>query len=138
MSRYLVFALFLLFSCNNAPSKAIVKPVDLIPEVQMVQIIADVHLLEAALNVRSPQVNQPRMPLTLEIRRDTAITPIIADPNAKLPLDWYNIFKKYNVTKKQYETSMKWYASQPEVLNGIYDEVVTELTKRQLQEKSGK
>jgi hypothetical protein len=135
MSRFALIALFFLFACNQPKPDAIEKPDDLIPEEKMVQIMADVHLLEAALNVRSPQVAHPPGPLTLEGKRDTILHAIANDPNAKPAIEWYDIFQKHGVTKKQYESSIAWYGSQPEKLNALYDEVITELTKRQLQER---
>jgi hypothetical protein len=135
MSRFALIALFFLFACNQPKTDAVEKPDDLIPEEKMVQIMADVHLLEAALNVRTPQVTRPHGPLTLEGPRDSILHTVVNDPAAKPPIEWYDIFKRHGVTKKQYETSMAWYGSQPEKLNTLYDEVITELTKRQLQER---
>lgn len=137
MSRFAIIALFLLFSCNNQPEKAAVeKPGDLIPEDKMVQVLAEVHLLEGALDTRTPEVTrQAHGPITLEMPKDTLIRQVTIDPNAAPPIGWYDIFKKYDVTKKQYMASMKWYCSRPEELNDIYDKVITELTTRQLKEK---
>jgi hypothetical protein len=137
MSRFVIVALLLLFSCNQPQVETIKKPDDLIPEEKMVQVLADVHLLEAALNVRSPQVMRPSGPLpkTLELPRDTVIRAMVVDPNAPPPIGWYDVFKKHGVTKAQYESSMSWYSANPETLNHLYDEVITELTTRQLKEK---
>ncbi|MDQ3112412.1 MAG: DUF4296 domain-containing protein [Bacteroidota bacterium] len=134
MPRFLIVALLFLFSCSQPEPEAVKKPDDLIPEEQMVQVIADVHLLEAALNVRTPQVVRPAgpFPKTLEVPRDTLIKAVIVDPNAPPPIGWYDIFKKHGITKERYETSMAWYSAQPEKLNSLYDKVITELTTRQL------
>lgn len=135
MPKFALLALFFLFACNEAPVDAVPKPDDLIPEEKMVQVLVDVHLLEAALNVRTPQVSRPHRPITLELPKDTVIRAVIADPNAPPPIAWYDIFKKHGVTKSQYEASMKWYSSQPEKLNKLYDDVITELTTRQMKGK---
>lgn len=100
-------------------------------------VLADVHLLEAALNVRSPQVTRPQGPKTLEMLTDTLIKGVVIDPNALPPIGWYDIFEKHGVTKQQYEASMKWYSLNPEQLNLLYDDVITELTTRQLKARSG-
>lgn len=114
------------------------KPEDLIPEEKMVQVLVDVHLLEAALSIRTPQATHTRGPITMEHFQDTSLPNFSADPNTKDPLPLYDIFKKHGVTKKQYESSMKWYCSEPDKLSLLYDEVITELTTRQLKQKSGK
>jgi hypothetical protein len=136
MSRIFLFALFILFSCNRAPEKnAIEKPDDLIPEEKMVHVLAEVHLLEGTLSSKTPEVTRPHGPITMELPKDTLIHRVTIDPNAAPPIGWYDIFKKYGVTKKQYISSMNWYCSQPETLNEIYDKVIEELTTRQLKER---
>lgn len=138
MSKFTLIALFFLFGCNQPQTPAVEKPKDLIPEDKMVQVLADVHMLEAALNVRSPQVIRPQGPITLEAPRDTIIHGIAFDSKVPVPIGWYDIFAKRGVTKPQFEASMQWYSSQPEKLNLLYDEVITELTTRQLKDKSEK
>ncbi len=139
MSKFTVILLFFLFACNQSPkADAVEKPNDLITEEKMVLVLADVHLLEATLNVRSPQVIRPRGPITLELPVDSIIKGVVLDPSLAPPIGWYDIFKKHEITKQQYESSMKWYSSQPEKLNLMYDDVITELTKRQLQERAAK
>jgi hypothetical protein len=138
MQKFAVIALFFLFACNQAPVDAVEKPSDLIPEEKMVQVLVDVHLLEATLNVRTPQVTRTQSPLPLEMPRDTIIKGVVFDPKAPPPIAWYDIFKKHGVTKTQYEASMKWYSSQPEELNKIYDEVINALTTQQVKDKAGK
>ncbi len=100
------------------------------------QLLVDVHLLEATLNVRAPQVTRTRGPITLELPVDTIIKGVVLDPSLAPPIGWYDIFKKHGITKQQYESSMKWYSSQPQKLNLMYDDVITELTKRQMQERA--
>lgn len=138
MSKFTAIALFFLFACNPPKIDIVEKPKDLIPEVKMVQLLADVHMLEAALNVRSPQILRPQGPITLEMPRDTVIRGITFDHSAPPPIEWYDIFTKREVTKEQFETSMQWYGSQPEELSLLYDDVITELTTRQLKAKSEK
>lgn len=139
MQKFAVIVLFFLFACNQAPVNVVEKPSDLIPEEKMVKVLVDVHLLEATLNVRSPQISRPQQgPVPIEMPRDTIIRGVVFDPNAPPPIAWYDIFKKHGVTKAQYEASMKWYSSQPEELNKIYDEVINELTTQQVKDRAGK
>jgi hypothetical protein len=41
------------------------------------------------------------------------------------------ILEKKNISPLRFENSMKYYAEKPETLKEIYDEVITELSKRQ-------
>jgi hypothetical protein len=140
MNRILLCALFLFSACNTPKSKPVAeKPADLIPEEKMIQVIADVHELEAALNLRFPQPNRPTMQnKTMEIMRDTFLPQFSPDPANNAPLPWYDIFSREGVTKKQYESSMKYYCTDPEKLSTMYDEVIVELTKRQTKDRTGK
>lgn len=137
MHKFLFLAFLLVFACNKPKVASIEKPADLISEEKMVQVLVDVHLLEAALNLRNPTVPRPHRPVSMEQFKDTLLPPFSADPNSKDPLPLYDIFKKHDITKKQYEASMKWYCSQPEKLSVLYEEVITELTKLQLKQKAG-
>ena len=87
--------------------------------------------------MRSPQAMRPSGPLpkTIELPRDTVIRAVVLDPTAPPPIGWYDVFKKHGITKEQYESSMNWYSANPQTLNHLYDEVITELTTRQLKEK---
>ncbi len=140
MKRFLVMAVLFTFSCNQSKIKGVEKPDDLIPEDKMVQVLADVHLLEAALNIRFSQTNQHtgQGPIEMMHHQDTVQPVFSLDGNAKYPLGYYDIFKKEGVTKKQYESSMKWYCADPANLSKMYDDVIIELTKRQTKEKTGK
>jgi hypothetical protein len=139
MKKFLLFLTLFALACNQPKEKAVEKPADLIPEDKMVQVLADVHLLEAALNLRFPQANHPlHNNGPIELMHDTIVPNNFPDANSQVPLSWYDIFQKNGVTKKQYESSMKWYCSDPEKLSALYDDVIVELTKRQTKEKIGK
>lgn len=129
--RYLFFLLVLLFAaCGNEP-EALQKPDDLIPEEKMVNVLADVHLLEAALTLRQPSLRQPMI-----MRADPSI--VQAPAGGGKSLQYYDIFKKHELTREQYEKAMLWYTSHPEELNLIYDKVLVELTRRQAEQQAGK
>ena len=129
MRRLLFVVILFLFSCNTPEKETIPEPADLIPEDKIVQVLADVHLLEATLSIRSPQPAMPRAPF--DPHRDTTVRAIVQEAMNKEPIGFYDIFKKHGVTRKQYEASMQWYAAKPEKLNELYDKVIVELTKRQ-------
>lgn len=108
------------------------KPVDLIAQDKMIQVLVDVHLLEAALQYRSPQT-PTRAPFT--ITPDNPQTPI-ALPTDQKTLPYYDIFAKHAVTRAQYESSLQWYMTDAVLYGQMYDEVINELVRRQAYEQS--
>jgi hypothetical protein len=54
------------------------------------------------------------------------------------PLPYYNIFKRQGVSRKQYESSMRWYCANPKKMSSIYDQLIIEFTKRQTKLRLGK
>lgn len=129
MNRLFLLLVLFAFSCNTQEKENLSEPAGLIPEDKIVQVLADVHLLEATLSIRSPQPSMTRTPF--DPHRDTTVRAIVQEAMNKEPIGFYDIFKKHGVTRKQYETSMQWYSAKPEKLNELYDKVIVELTKRQ-------
>lgn len=127
MRIYLLIPLLFVFSCGKKQDVRADKPQDLIPQPKMVQVLSDVHILEATLHVIAPGYANAR-PVNLPGIKDPSISPA---PPVKDSMPYYNIFRKYDVTRDQFKSSMKWYCSNPEELNSLYDEVIVELTKRQ-------
>jgi hypothetical protein len=127
--------LFAFASCGEKEpviKVSIEEPEDLIPQDKMIQVIADVHLLEAALQYSSPRPAS---------RQPFSITPTEQIPQSlpanEKPLPYYDVFAKYGYTRDQYERSLKWYAQDPVLYGEIYDEVINELVLRQAKEQSG-
>ena len=98
----------------------------------MVLVLADVHMLEATISIRNPG---PRVPINFG--KDPSIVPV-TESNGKAALPYYDIFKKYELSREQYEKTMVWYTANPKELNEIYDKVLVELTKRQVESQAGK
>lgn len=48
------------------------------------------------------------------------------------------IFKQESITKQQYDSSMKFYSAHPQILDQMYDEVINELNKMQMEETKKK
>lgn len=125
-----LFLLLLIMSCGTAASER--KPDDLIPEDSMVQVLAEVHLLEAAINIAVPtNVHPPALP---GVKDPNGPPVVIKDKSSLDSLGYYNIFSTFHITKQRYDSSMKWYCTHPDVLNAMYDKVETELTKREMKE----
>jgi hypothetical protein len=139
MHRYFAWLLLLFTLGCSSPEGAKLppQPDDLIEQDKLVKVLADVHLLEAALGMRSPvMAPRPLRPADLT-KPNQPVTPVPA-PGSNNQLGYYDIFKQHGVTWKQYVNSMHWYAAQPDVLDKIYERVVEELSARQTKEAVGK
>jgi len=117
---------------DKVSKAAIEEPADLIPQDKMIQVMADVHLLEASLQFRSPHPPS---------RQPFSITPVQEIPQS-LPSDqkslpYYDIFAKYGYTHDQYQRSLEWYSMDPLLFGEMYDEVINELVLRQAKAQSG-
>jgi hypothetical protein len=137
-SAFLLSFVLLVFSCTGSDESKVVlieQPDDLIPRDKMIPILADVHLLEACLQYRSPQVAS-RTPVLVgpEMLEKTVLTPL---PNDQKTMPYYEIFAKHGCTRDQYERSMRWYMTDAALYGEMYDEVINELIRRQAYEQGG-
>lgn len=83
----------------------------------MISIITDVQMAEAAARIKK---NKSR-----NIKNEKAIS----------NLYYALIFKKYNITKKDFDKSLAYYNQNINELNEIYTEVITNLNKKQIIKK---
>lgn len=74
----------------------------------MAAVIADIHLAEAEANIH-----------------------MLPDSSSGKKISYGTIFEKHSVTKQQYEESLSFYISHPELLDEIYEAVLNELSKMQ-------
>lgn len=131
----LLFALTLFVSsCGSRKEEKIVlmeEPADLIAQDKMIQVLADVHLLEAALQYRAPHI-QSRQPFTISpVEPQT----VMALPTDQKTLPYYDVFAKHGITRAQYESSLQWYMTDAKLYGAMYDEVINELVRRQAYEQ---
>ncbi|HTF02453.1 MAG TPA: DUF4296 domain-containing protein [Bacteroidia bacterium] len=107
------------------------KPADLIPEDKMIHVMADVHLLESAIGFRSPRPisRMPNAPGSGTMSPQIDIAPPAQAEQKIMP--YYDVFKKHGYTREQYENSLRWYSQNPKHFSEMYDEVISELTRRQ-------
>jgi len=114
MKNMLLFLpLLLLLACttDQQPVETQLIPVDsIIPEQQMVLILADAHIIEAAM--------------TIERNRGK---------NANSLADFYyaGLFKKFRISRKRYQQNLEYYQDDPDRFNKIYEDVIRELTERE-------
>jgi hypothetical protein len=112
MKYFLCFiALLVLFACKNRESLSVTdlqKPDSLISRTQMIRILTDVHLTEAAL-------------VYMKTKGETS---------KNLTDDYYNaVFSKYKISRKNFESNFDYYKRDQEDLIKMYDEVINNLEK---------
>ncbi|MCE3279602.1 MAG: hypothetical protein K0S44_1793 [Bacteroidetes bacterium] len=102
------------FSCSN-PQKVSI-PSSVLSKEKMAEVMVDVHLLEATLNVQ-------------------------VGSNDKLKTEGassINVYNKHQVTKAQFDESFEFYTQNPEMLVEIYQLVLNDLSKLQAEVMTGK
>jgi hypothetical protein len=107
---FVVFVTLILHSgCTEKVREKAIPPNDLIPRDEMVDIIVDMHLYDAI-------IWKEQKTKTKKIQVE------------KLFL-YESILEKYHITKEKFESSMGFYQSDLEVLDEIYADVITKLSK---------
>ena len=111
MNRLLaIFMIFLLlFSCTEKEQP--ITPENVLKQEKMVAIMVDIHLLEGAFHLN--------------------LLPPDTTGENKIISRYGHIFSKHATTRKQYNESLKYYMQHPELLNKIYDNILTELSKKE-------
>lgn len=102
-----IFAI-LLIACSK--EKRVSIPSEVIPPEQMVPVLVDFHLAEAAL-IKAQEAKQ--------------------DVDFLKGQYYYFIIKKHHITFKKFNVSIKFYSSNLKELHIIYGDVVSELSKTQ-------
>jgi hypothetical protein len=106
----LIFLCSWLISCGN--SKDISIPDNILSKEKMAQVMTDMHLLEASMNLNISS--------TIPANQAT-------DTESKIAF----ILKKNAITKEQYETSFAFYTEHTELLSELYTEVLNNLSQLQ-------
>jgi hypothetical protein len=108
----LMLSLLFFVACNN-PKVTI--PADVIKPDSMVMVLADVHVAEASLVQKNIQ----------------------GKSGNNYAASFYKyVFEKNKITPAQYQKSIEFYASNPDIYKTIYEQVITELSKRQASESA--
>ena len=105
-----VCLLISLFSASCAHQNESAVPADIISKDTMILILTDIHLLESSLNLR-----------IFEDRK------LMNARNAIKP----KIYRDYGVTKAQFYKSYDYYANKPLLIDSIYTDVISEISKQQ-------
>lgn len=84
---------------------------DYMPFDTMVQVMADIHVIEAKTNLSNSKG--------------------LEEGKQKLYNDYEQVFFNHGITQKKFEDSHKYYSSNPELYNSLFEKVIEELNKRQ-------
>ena len=89
--------------------KAIPIPESVLTRQELVPVLVDMHLAQTLVTMN-----------------------LLAD-STRYKLNAYEvvILNKHHVTKEKYDSSMSFYAANPELLDEIYQDVINELSKKQ-------
>ena len=109
---FLIFLLFLFASCGK--NKQIVTHINLpadsvIPRSQMVKMLADIHILEAALQ---------------------AVKKKGADEQQMADFYYSRFFTEYHMSGKRFRTNLNNYQAETEQFYKLYEDVTKELDRR--------
>ncbi len=91
------------------------KPANLIEPSKMTQILTDLQLADAYIAIQKSESKDIKQLATH-----------LQD----------SLFKKHQITRAQFDTSMKWYAAHAEELDKIYDQVIQQLELMKEQNKT--
>lgn len=99
----------ILISCKSKKKEEIVLDSKYLSKHEMINIIKEIHLADAALSVLQPRYND----------------------NQKYKAAYYYnyIFNKHNITKAFFEENVVYYSKYPQVFEEVYDSVQIELSK---------
>jgi len=102
---YLIILTFL-YACAR---EEVSIPDNILPQEKMVQVLTDIHIAEVTANYKS-----------------------LADTNkADIKSLYSHVYKEHSITAEEYKRSYQFYLDHPTLLNKLYDEVITELSRRQ-------
>ncbi len=101
--------IILLGGCTEKVQTEAIPPDDLIPREEMIGIIVDMHLFDAII-----WKDQKTKPKSIQQRKHHL---------------YKSILEKYNISREQFESSMKYYQSDLGVFDEIYADAITKLSK---------
>ena len=96
-------AISCLLACGETTTEL---PKNIVPTDKMVKIMVDLQLIEGIIAVRDTKPEEV---------------------NAY----YQSIFDKYQISKEILDRNIQYYSERPEILEAIYQEVITELSKKQ-------
>lgn len=104
-----VSILVLLLGCTHKINENKPKPADLIPKEQMVDIFVDLKIMDAILASKQRKKEQDQQFTKYYLHN--------------------SIMEKYGITRDRFERSVEYYQRDLKVLDEIYEEAITKLSK---------
>ena len=102
--------LFFLSSCTQKVDNILTPPDDLIPRDEMVDIIVDMHIYDAIMVTNQKKSKKPH--------------------ESKYYF-YKSVMEKHNITKEKFERNFEYYHQDIDVMDEIYADVITKLSKMQ-------
>jgi hypothetical protein len=102
-----IIILFSFGSCSHINDN---KPADLIPQGEMIQVLADMHVADALVEHKFGQ-QTPNLPFTNAL--------------------YTQIYKNHHITAAQFKSSYKYYEMHSQEMDNMYTQIITELSKRE-------
>ncbi|MCK9453222.1 MAG: DUF4296 domain-containing protein [Bacteroidales bacterium] len=110
-----ILVLLLLFTACQKTEKTKAKPAVFLTETQMIKLVTDIQLLEAALNQRRN----------------------IGQNINEVKILWFNqLFEKHQLTDVIFDENLAYYNEQPAVMERILEEVLANIMQEQAQLKT--
>ncbi|MFN8278507.1 MAG: DUF4296 domain-containing protein [Chitinophagales bacterium] len=104
---WILVLVFLWSSCKEGKERI---PSDVVQRDTMVQILSDIHIADAVVEKKSSAE-----------RPDTALTEGM----------YQQIFQHHGITRQQFYSSYHYYEQHPALMNELYPDVISELSRRQ-------
>ena len=109
MKKILFPLIILLFSCSE--NKSQLNSSDIIERTSFVSILEEVHLIEAEYQLTKINIKEKS--------------------GNKLIDDYTKLYSKFKITELQFENTMNYYSNHSKELEGVYEDVLINLKKRQ-------
>ena len=106
-----ILSLLLFFGCTQKIETVVIPPENLISQDQMVDIVVDLLIYDAIM-VKKQKKNSKDLDSTKYYLHNS-------------------IMEKYNITRERFDASFNYYAHDLKVMDGIYAEAITKLSKMQ-------
>ena len=107
MKLNLLIMCLLLLSCSNNN----VSNVEIIPKNKFIQILKDIHLVEADYEINKSKGEEKA--------------------KENLYIDYHKIFLNYNITKRLFSNTMSYYSNNPNQLEEIYSLTLQKISAEQ-------
>lgn len=104
-----IFIAITFIACGEKKQEETAVPSEVLSEEAMVDVLTDLQIQEAALTVSMVQDKRA-----------------VQDSS-----QMYSVYRAHDITKQQFDESFRYYASKPEKLNAIYEQVVARLNQMQ-------